>query len=147
MALDYAASLPQADASKIGFIGHSYGGRMAMWAPAWDERIIASVSNCGCIPYRDSFTRDTGIQAEFAIPGSAATYDVEDVLTVAEQCRVLLLATDDDKWSRGAEAIRANLQATGADHVHVRVRPGRHDFPSSAREEAYDFLASTLGRG
>lgn len=147
MALDYAASLPQVDASKVGFIGHSYGGRMAMWAPAWDERISASVSNCGCIPYRDSYTRDTGIQAEFALPGFADSYDVEDVLTVAEQCRVLLLATDDDKWSRGAVDIRANLQATGAGHVDVRIRPGGHDFPAAAREEAYDFLAGALRRG
>jgi len=52
LALDYALSLPQADPTRVGFIGHSYGGRMAIWAPAWDPRIRASVSNCGCITYR-----------------------------------------------------------------------------------------------
>ena len=47
LALDYASTLPEVDSSRIGFIGHSYGGRTALWAPAWDDRIRASVSNCG----------------------------------------------------------------------------------------------------
>lgn len=144
LALDYASSLPEADASRIGFIGHSYGGRMAMWAPAWDRRISASVSNCGCIPYRDSFTRDTGMQAEFVVPGFATSYDVEDVLAVADQCRILIMATGDDRWSRGAEDIRRNLAAREAHHVTVRLRPGVHDFPRPAREEAYAFLTDAL---
>ncbi|MFC7622362.1 dienelactone hydrolase family protein [Microlunatus sp. GCM10028923] len=144
VALDYASTLPEANASRIGFIGHSYGGRMAMWAPAWDPRITASVSNCGCIPYRDSFTRDTGMQAELVVPGFAARYDVEDVLAVSDQCRTLIMATDDDRWSRGAEDIARNLGTMGVDWVTVEVRPGRHDFPRSAREHAYEFLSRHL---
>lgn len=126
VALDYASSLPEVDAARIGFIGHSYGGRMAMWAPAWDARIRASVSNCGCIPYRDSFSRDTGFQAEFVVPGFAAAYDVEDVLGLGEQCRHLVLAADADKWSRGADHIRGNLRARGLDHVEVQVATTSH---------------------
>ena len=34
--------------SKIGFIGHSYGGRMANLFPAFDKRIKVSLSNCYC---------------------------------------------------------------------------------------------------
>jgi hypothetical protein len=45
---------------------------MALWAPAFDRRITASVSHCGCIPFRRSYTRDTGVQAEFVVPGFAA---------------------------------------------------------------------------
>jgi hypothetical protein len=51
---------------------------MAMWAPAWDERIRASVSNRGCIAYRDSFARDAGFQADLVVPCFAARFDVED---------------------------------------------------------------------
>jgi hypothetical protein len=91
------------------FIGHSYGGRMAMWAPAWDQRIRASVSNCGCIPYRNAFARDAGFQADFVVPGFAAEHDVEDVLAAAGQCRYLLLAGADDVWSRGASEIAEEL--------------------------------------
>ena len=109
LAIDYATSLPQADPSRVGFIGHSYGGRMAMWAPAWEQRIRASVSNCGCIPYRDSFARDAGFQADFVVPGFASAYDVEDVLAAARACRYLLIADADDVWSRGAADIAGEL--------------------------------------
>lgn len=80
LAIDCASSAPGADPSRVGFIGHSCGGRMAMWAPAWDQRIRAIVSNCGCIPYRDSFARGAGFQADFVVLGFASAYDVEDVL-------------------------------------------------------------------
>jgi dienelactone hydrolase len=145
LAIDYATSLPEADPSRTGFIGHSYGGRMAMWAPAWDRRIRASVSNCGCIPYRDSFARDVGFQADFVVPGFASAYDVEDVLAAGRPCRYLLIAGADDVWSRGAAGIADELAARGRDHVTVRIRPGGHAFPAEDRELAYEFLATALG--
>lgn len=144
LAIDCATSLPEADPSRVGFIGHSYGGRMAMWAPAWDQRIRASVSNCGCIPYRDSFARDAGFQADLVVPGFASAYDVEDVLAAATACRFLLIAGTDDVWSRGAADIASELTARGRTHVDVRIRPGGHEFPAADRELAYEFLARAL---
>lgn len=144
LAIDYGASLPEADATRVGFIGHSYGGRMAIWAPAWDQRIQASVSNCGCIPYRDSAARDAGFQADFVVPGFARDYDIEDVLSVAPQCRYLLIAGDKDVWSRGAADIARELEHRGHEHATVRIRPGGHEFPFEDRELAYSFLESAL---
>ncbi|GIJ49223.1 hypothetical protein Val02_61090 [Virgisporangium aliadipatigenens] len=140
LAVDYATSLPEADPRRIGFIGHSYGGRAAIWAPAWDERIRVSVSNGGCIPYRHSFARDAGFQAEFVVPGFAAGYDVEDVLALAGQCEFLLIAAEDDRWSRGAREIETRLRERRAGHVRVHVVPGGHEFRPPERELAYRFL-------
>lgn len=144
LAIDYGCSLDQVDASRIGFIGHSYGGRMAIWAPAWDDRITASVSNCGCIPYRDSFAHDAGFQADFVIPGFAGDYDLEDVLALATDCDYLIIAADDDVWSRGAADIRRELHTGGHGHVSFHTRPGDHSFPEVDRHRAYDFLATHL---
>lgn len=142
IAIDYATSLPEVDPDRVGFIGHSYGGRIAMWAPAWDERIRTSVSNCGCIPYRDSFSRDAGFQAEFVVPGFASKYDVEDVLAISEQCSTLIIATEDDVWSRGARDIETRLRARKVNHVSVKIVPGKHEFRFAQREMAYEFLGS-----
>ena len=145
LALDYVMTLPEVDPTRIGFVGHSYGGRAAVWAPAWDERISASVSNCGCIGYRDSFARDAGFQPEFVVPNIARDHDIEDVLCVADQCQYLVMAAQDDTWSRGADQIHERLAARGARHVRVDVRPGAHEFPQASRTAAYEFLASHLG--
>jgi len=64
VALDYLVARPEVDPLRIGFIGHSYGGKMAIWAPALDNRIRASVSNCGCVSYKQSLVRDTGVQMD-----------------------------------------------------------------------------------
>lgn len=145
IAIDYATSLPEVDPDRVGFIGHSYGGRIAMWAPAWDERIRSSVSNCGCIPYRDSFSRDAGFQAEFVIPKFASNFDVEDVLAISEQCSTLIIAAEDDVWSRGARDIESRLSARGVSHVSVKIIQGRHEFSLAQREMAFEFLGSQLG--
>jgi hypothetical protein len=69
--LDYLLTRLEVDPLRIGFIGHSYGGRMAIWAPAIDQRIRASVSNCGCVNHKQSFTHDAGVlkQHRFCIQG------------------------------------------------------------------------------
>lgn len=136
--------LEQRDVGSIGFLGHSYGGRMALWAPAFDDRIRASVSSCGCIPYRLSLTHDTGIQAEFVVPGFAKEYDVHDVIAAATGCRFLVSATSDDRWSRGAAEVVAAARACGTD-VELASYDGDHVFTAPMRERAYAFLEDTLG--
>lgn len=144
LAIDYASTLAEVDPSRIGFIGHSYGGKTAMWAPAWDPRIRASVSNCGCIRYREAFSRDAGFQADFVVPGFAARFDVEDVLALATQCEFLLIAGQEDVWSRGWDDIDRRLRHRGFGHVSVHPVPGGHEFRRAGRELAYTFLASQL---
>ena len=43
--LDYLYSLPEVDRDNIGIIGHSLGGKMALYAAAFEPRITAVVSN------------------------------------------------------------------------------------------------------
>lgn len=43
--VDFIQTLPDADASRIGIIGHSLGGKMALYAAAFEPRIRATVSS------------------------------------------------------------------------------------------------------
>jgi len=142
VALDYLVSRPDVDSERIGFIGHSYGGRTALWAAAFDQRIKASVSHCGCIPYRLSFTHDTGIQAEFVVPGFAQHYDVDDVIACFQDSALLISATTDDRWSRGAQDVFTNARHALGDNVELALYDGRHVFTPLMRERAYQFLAA-----
>ncbi len=144
VALDYLVSRPEVDFERIGFIGHSYGGRAALWAAAFDQRIRASVSHCGCIPYRLSFTHDTGLQAEFVVPGFAQHYDVDDVIACFQDSALLISATTDDRWSRGAQDVFTNARHALGDNVELALYDGRHVFTPLMRERAYQFLKKRL---
>ena len=43
--VDFVSTLPDADASRIGIMGHSLGGKMALYAAAFEPRIAAVVSS------------------------------------------------------------------------------------------------------
>lgn len=146
VALDYLVSRDDVDPARLGFIGHSYGGRMALWAPAFDDRITASVSNCGCIPYRHSFTHDTGIQAEFVVPGFAAGYDLEDVLALfGESSSLLISAGTRDTWSRGAQGVFDGARGALGERVELALYDTAHAFTPEMRARAYDFLRDRCG--
>lgn len=145
VALDYLTTRHEVDKRRIGFIGHSYGGRMAIWATAVDERIKAAVSNCGCVNYRNSLTRDAGIQLAFCVPGVLNVGDVEDVLRLAAPRAALIQGAAADKWSRGAQDMFDRVKSVFPDgQLEIRLWPGGHQFSKEMREAAYAFLGRHL---
>lgn len=143
--VDYLCALPEVDEERIGFIGHSYGGRMAIWVAAFDNRIKASVSHCGCVNYKDSLDRDIGIQAEFCVPGILDVGDVEDVVRLVAPRALYLSAASDDKYSRGAQHVYDYARESfPKDKLICRIWDGGHTFTQEMREEAYRFLTANL---
>src|SRR5208283_3642995 len=136
---------PEVEKNKIGFIGHSYGGRMAIWSPVFDNRIKVSVSNCGCINYKDSLPNNVGIQMEFCIPGILQHGDIEDIVRLVEPCPLYISATDDDIWSYGAQKIYDYAKsAFSHGELKLKIWHGKHLFTKEMREEAYLFLDKYL---
>jgi hypothetical protein len=114
---------------------------MAIWASALDARIRAAVSNCGCVNYRNSLTRDAGIQMAFWVPGILTLGDLEDVVRLAAPRALLIQAAEGDKWSQGAQAMVDRARSAFPEgQLEVRIWPGGHRFSRSIRETAYAFL-------
>ncbi len=143
-ALDVLAQRDDVDPSRIGFIGHSYGGKAAIWAAAYDTRIRATVSHCGCIPYRLTMTRDTGIQAEFVLPGFAQVHDLDDVIATLGTRALLISGTTRDRWSRGAQELYQIARARIGDAVELAMYDAEHVFTRPMRDRAYRFLQERL---
>lgn len=143
--IDYLESRVEVDRERIGFVGHSYGGRMAIWLPAFDKRIKASVSNCGCISYKNSLSRDAGIQMEFCVPDIAQVGDIEDIVALVAPTALYISAADGDKWSEGAQQVfESAKRAFAPQKLKLKIWPGGHAFDNAMRQEAYDFLDQHL---
>jgi dienelactone hydrolase len=143
--IEYVSSLSQVDSERIGFIGHSYGGRMALFAPAVDPRIKVSVSNCGCVSYKDSIEKRIGIQMESCVPGILQWGDVADVVRLMSKTDLLICASTKDKYSMGAQALYDKARtAFDGRALGLKLFEGEHAFPSVIREFAYSFLDQHL---
>jgi dienelactone hydrolase len=143
--IDLLCALEFVDADRVGFIGHSYGGRMAIWAPAFDDRIKASVSNCGCVSFEHSLARDVGVQAEFVVPNILSFGDIGDVARLVSPRALYISATTDDKYSKGANELFDYCAPSFPEtQLKLKVWSGGHVFTKEMREEAYSFLRSKL---
>ena len=143
--VDYLQSLPEVDFERIGFMGHSYGGRMAIWAPALDRRIKASVSSCGCTSYRDCLTGELGIQLEFSVPGILQFGDVGDIVRLIEPSSLMILAATADKWSTGAEELFEYARSSFSEgQLQLRLHEGGHSLTTAMRDDAFAFLDNQL---
>ena len=143
--IDYLESREEVDTKKIGFIGHSYGGRMAILAPVFDKRIKVSVSNCGCVNYKNSIEKNIGIQMEFCVPNIFQYGDVEDVVKLINPCSLLISATKEDKYSIGAlDILKYAKDSFKNGEILVKVYEGKHVFTKEMRMFAYSFLTKHL---
>jgi dienelactone hydrolase len=143
--IDLLQSLPYVDKDRIGFIGHSYGGRTAIVSAAHDERIKAAVSNCGCTSYADMVRHRTGIQLDYVVPGINKIGDLPDLLPLIEPRAILVIGGSDDKWSIGLDAMcRAAQSRFKNGELAWRVFEGGHAFPREMRTLSYEFLSKHL---
>ncbi|MEL6402552.1 MAG: acetylxylan esterase [Cyanobacteria bacterium J06626_4] len=139
--IDLLQSLSQVDATRIGFIGHSYGGRTALFAPVFDRRIKVAVSSCGSTKFKTMLTQDIGIQFDYVVPGLLAWGDIEDIVRLVEPAHLLILGTDADKWSQDIEDIYEYAKsAFMAGELEWQIYPGKHGFSEEMRKRAYQFL-------
>lgn len=139
--IDYLVSRKEVDENRIWFIGHSYGGRMALVAPIFDERIKSSVSHCWCVNYKDSIHRNIWIQIEFCVPDILSYWDIEDIIRIPNSCKFLISGTREDKYSYGIDKLQNILDKK---QYEVKIYDGWHMFSKDMRQYSYDYLRKNL---
>ena len=99
------AGLPFVDVKKIGTLGHSYGGNTVLFLTALDERVsFACASGCACtFEYR--MKHGTGIEMASVIPNFHGKYDIDDLVKLTAPRKLLLVSSDEDKYSMDAPEI------------------------------------------
>lgn len=147
ISLDYLQTRKEINKYKIGFIGHSFGGRMAVLFPAYDKRVKASVSNCYCRNFKDSlnFNSKTRIPMELVVPNILKFGDFKDIVKLVHPCHLYISAAKKDKWSQDAKKIYNYVKPTfKIATLKLKIWPVKHEFSKKMRYEAYKFLEKNL---
>ena len=145
--LDYLASRPEVDPSRLGCIGHSLGGQQTLFLAALDERVGAAVSSCGFASMA-AVLRE-GINHNFGayVPGWLEHGDTGNLLAeVAPRAFLALNGAADrifpiDGLHDSYAVARPAYEAAGAaDRLDLGVYPGGHGFTDGMRTRAYAWL-------
>lgn len=145
--INYLETRKDVEKSKIGFIGHSYGGRMAILFPAYDKRIKVSVSNCYCRNIKNSlnFNSNARIPMELVIPGLLKNADFQDFVKLVHPCHLLISAAKNDKWSQDANKIyKVSKKYFKKAELKLKIWRCGHRFSKKMRIFSYNFIKEKL---
>lgn len=147
-ALSLVASLELVDPSKVGVIGHSYGGNTTLFQAALDERVRYACTSGAVCSFRNKVQHGTGIEMAEILPGALARFDVEDLLKLAAPRPMLVVSASDDPYSRDAsEMVRLagpayEAAAAPAALKHARYQGG-HALTRERFEHMVEWVASS----
>lgn len=133
------------DGSKLGAVGHSYGGYVTILLAALDERIgFACASGSACSYERRMLDR-SGIELSQAIPGILELTDIDGLLELIAPRPLLLVSATEDRYSAdAAEVVQAAIgawEARGAREnlEHVRYA-GSHALTPERTEKIISWV-------
>lgn len=142
-AVDFVSSLPNVDRKRIGCLGHSLGGKQALYAAAFDKRIKAAVSSEGGIGLRFS-NWDAVWYLGPKIREPDFKLENHQVLALVAPRAFLLLGGDSADGERSVDFIQAaqpvyDLFGTGGNLKWFNHHGG-HRYPPEAKASAEAFL-------
>ncbi len=99
------ANLSFVDVDKIGTLGHSYGGNTVLFLSALDERISFACASGSACTFEYRMKHGTGIEMASVIPNFHGKYDIDDLVKLVAPRKLLLVSSDEDKYSMDAPEI------------------------------------------
>jgi dienelactone hydrolase len=116
------------DATRLGAVGHSYGGFVAILLAALDERVAFVCASGSAGSYRQRMLDRTGIEFSQAIPRILELADVDGLLGLIAPRPVLLLSASEDRYSADAQAVvQAAIGAWEARGARQKLEHVRYD--------------------
>ncbi len=146
--LDYLATRPEADMTRIGLTGASGGGLATLWAFAAEPRFTCAAS----VVYASSMeiNPENGCLCNH-VPGSIQLGDRSDVLGVRAPAPVLIIGAEEDVEfpAKGMRLTVDKLHGLWglfgkSEDAWLRMFPGGHDYSRPMRETAMGFFDKYL---
>jgi dienelactone hydrolase len=95
-------------AERLGAIGHSFGGIVALFLAALDTRIAYTCSSGAVCSYKHKLLNGTALEMSLIIPGFAEKYDVDDLLRCVAPREMFVVSATDDPQSADADKVVKN---------------------------------------
>jgi dienelactone hydrolase len=153
--LDYLASRPDVDPSRMGAAGCSGGGALTTFLGGLDPRLKVVIPACYPSSFQSLFAT-SGPDVEMLLPHFLASgLDTADFVELSAPTPWLLQSTEHDEYHFSHQGVRLvydearNWYAIyGAqDKVGFMVGPGSHGMPLVAREAVYEWMIRYLKNG
>ncbi len=151
--LDYLASRPDVDSSRMGAAGCSGGGALTTFLGALDSRLKAVVPACYPNSYRLLFSGPDP-DPDMTFPRFLASgLDTADFVELSAPTPWLIEATEGDYFTPpGAQLVYEEAEKWYAlygarDRIGLFVGPGRHGVPLVSREAIYQWMIRWLKDG
>lgn len=168
--VDLLHSLQQTDPERTGVIGHSLGGHNAMFAGAFDPRLKVIVASCGWTPFRyynagkevsERYGGALGpwaqdrymplLRDQYKLDARLFPFDFDEVIAALAP-RTFFSNSPLNDSNFNVEGVRKGIEAASEVYrfvkaernLIVRYPDAAHDFPESARFEAYDVIDRVL---
>jgi dienelactone hydrolase len=140
-AVSLLAGLDPVDPSRIGILGHSYGGNTVLFQAALDERARYACASGAACSFRNKMQHATGIEMAEVLPGALDRFDIEDLLKLAAPRPMLVVSASDDPYSRDAdELVRLAGPAYMAARAPAALRHARYRGGHALTRERFDCI-------
>lgn len=135
--------------SRVGVLGHSYGGNVAIMLAALDERVRFASASASACSYKQRMLDRTGIELAHVIPGILELTDIGQLVELIAPRPLLLLSATEDRYSADApqivQAAARAYRAAGAPQAlqHHRAQGG-HTLTEERFKAIVDWMTAQL---
>ncbi len=141
------SGLDYVDCNRIGTLGHSYGGNTVLFLSALDERIAFSCASGNACTYKNRMLNHVGIEMASVIPNFYKKFDIDDLISCIAPRRLLIVSSDDDKYSKDAPYIVEKVSSTysklGAiNNLHHNRYQGGHALTQERFDDIIEWICT-----
>jgi dienelactone hydrolase len=134
--LDYLQMRPEVDQTRVGFMGHGYGAKMALWSMAFDERLSVAAAHGSLGSMKYALELGHVVQYEFSVPRLLQVADYDRILSLAAPRPFLLSATIQDPDSADVNMVFEKAYMTYA-RAGVANRLGFYHYQNATLDEPW----------
>jgi dienelactone hydrolase len=129
------------EGSRVGVLGHSYGGNVTIMLAALDERVRFACASGSACSYRQRMLDRTGIEFAHVIPGILELTDIGGLVELIAPRPLLLLSATEDRYSADTpEIVKAATGAWEARGAREKLEHLRYKGGHALTQERFDVI-------